>query len=150
MKGIYLIIVFVVVSLVVNRIASLFLVSEKETREARIMEDAMKIGKMLLSKDCLGYGEKARLEGKEYELAYHNVIDVNKLNAMKASYYDKEPECAISYEYGYRVKVEKIPLSLNIYSETQATGGVTKKVLEKIDGKKGHLSPGYFRLDDRG
>lgn len=54
------------------------------------------------SEDCLAY------QVKETSSSYANIIDVQKLNEFAQKYKDIEPECARSYEFGFRVKINDI------------------------------------------
>lgn len=53
------------------------------------------------SYDCLAYRTTT-------ESVYSNVIDINKLEEFSKKYEVIEPECARSYEFGWRVKVYEI------------------------------------------
>lgn len=54
------------------------------------------------SKDCLAF-KSISASG-----LYANVVDVNKLNEFSLKYSDVEPDCARSYDFGWRVNVTEI------------------------------------------
>lgn len=54
------------------------------------------------SKDCLAFRSIAASG------LYANIVDVNKLNEFSSKYSDVEPECARSYDFGWRVNVTEI------------------------------------------
>lgn len=51
------------------------------------------------SKDCIAY-ETAQAQG-----IYANIVDVRKLEEFSEKYSNTEPECARSFEFGWRVKI---------------------------------------------
>jgi len=54
------------------------------------------------SRDCLAY------EGSLSKSLYANVVDVNRLNEFSTMYFNKEPECARNYNFGWEVTVTEL------------------------------------------
>jgi hypothetical protein len=136
MKGIYLILVIIIIAIVINQITTVNVGVSKGQEENRLREKSMSILDTLVgSTKCLGYEESGKVEGKNIDLASHRIIDVEKLKNFSKDFADLEPDCARDFEFGYRVSVETLPINITT-SEVKRQGGVLGKILELIDGKK--------------
>lgn len=132
-KAIYLIIVLLVISLIINRIVSLNLMSSEEKEGLKFAERASDILEILISSDkCLSYKESGKVENNHIKLASHKILDKNKLDEFQIKYSDIEPDCSIDFDYSYRVKVITFPV--NIF--TIASGGAKETINVKINSQK--------------
>jgi hypothetical protein len=112
MKGIYLILVLVTVSIVLNQIANLNLTQATQQKELDFRNIANDILETLTgSVNCLAYKETGEAEYKPVDLSLHRVVDINKLNNFASVYADIEPECARNFKFRYQIKVEKFNLT---------------------------------------
>lgn len=85
-------------------------VKEKE-REKSLDLIAIATNTLLIlanSEDCLAF----HLE--ETQGAYANIISVNKIIEFSENYKEIEPECARSYDFGWRAKIEELDLNGNV------------------------------------
>ena len=129
-KGIYIIMAIVLISIFINRIFSLNAASAEETRSMELRSSAMNDLSMLDGNEkCLALKEKGKIEDVTVDLSLHNVIDVEKLNDFSTTFSDTEPICARDYKFGYRVRVETLPI--NISSEEFRNKTPSEKI--KVD-----------------
>jgi len=112
MKGIYLILVLVTISIVLNQIVGLNLEIKKQEKNLEIQKVAGNILESLTgSVNCLAYKEVGEVESKAVSLSVQRVIDINKLEDFNKTYSDIEPECVRDYNYRFSVKVDKYNLT---------------------------------------
>jgi len=138
-KGIYLILILIIIAFVINQITSLHLSSTEQQKDIELIEKSNNILETLAgNKNCLAYEEPGRVEGKYVELAIHRVIDKDKLDYFSDNYFDVEPDCAKDFTYGYRVEVETLPVNISTIEELRR-GGAFGEILELINGKKNYL-----------
>lgn len=137
MKGIYLILAIVLISIFINRIFSLRVVSAEEARSEELRSSAMNDLNMLSGNEkCLAFKEKDKIENAPLELSLHSIIDVKKLDDFVANFPDVEPSCARDYKFNYRIRVETLPIDITSTEVTKKHRGVFGEILEMIDGKK--------------
>jgi len=135
-KGVYLILILIVIAFVINQITSLHVSSTEQQKDIELIEKSNNILETLAgNNNCLAYEEPASIEGKHVELATHRVIDINKLNEFSQKYSDVEPDCAKDFTYGYRVEVETLPVNISTVESSRGES-VFGELLELIDGKK--------------
>lgn len=114
MKGIYFIIILVIISIVINRIVSMNLMSVKEWVSINLRDKSRNILETLTgNKNCLAYEEPGRVEGKNILLNSHSIIDVNKLERFSSDFVDLEPDCVRDFNFGYRVEVKTFPVDIS-------------------------------------
>jgi hypothetical protein len=104
MKGIYLILVMIIVALVINQLISLRTTSAEEAEEVELITEASDIANILTGSDrCLAYEEIENI---------HRIIDERKLRDFSSRYYDIDPDCAKNFVLAYRVEVETLPIDI--------------------------------------
>jgi len=138
MKGIYFIIILVVISIVINQIVSMNLISFKEWESINLRERSRNILETLSgNKNCLAYEELGSIEGKDVLLSSHRIIDVNKLERFSSDFTDLQPDCARDFNFGYRVKVKTFPVDLSTSAPEpiEIPETVFEDVLNETDGK---------------
>ncbi|MDI6807014.1 MAG: VWA domain-containing protein [Candidatus Aenigmarchaeota archaeon] len=135
-KGIYLILILIVIAIVINQITSLNLITAAQIKSLELGSEAGDILEMLTGYErCLAYKELATIEGSEFNLSLHRVIDVNKLEKFADQFTDIQPDCARDFRFGYRARAKTFPLNITTLKIARV-GGVYKEVLPLIDGKK--------------
>jgi len=108
-KGFYLILILVAITLVTRQIFSVNYLRSQEKRNLELYDKAVSIMETLAaSENCLGYEEIASVEGNVKKLAKHRVLDKKKLDEFQSLYSDVEPNCARDFRYGYTVDVETL------------------------------------------
>jgi hypothetical protein len=111
--------------------------SGQERKSTELREAATKNLDILVgSEDCLAFKEKTDVENKPMDLSLHSLIDFRKLKDYATRFSDFEPDCARDYKFGYRVRVETLPIDISSESAKWGSEGVFGKILELIDGKK--------------
>ncbi len=136
LKALYLILAVVIVSLFVNRIVFTHSSSFETTQTQRLVDTATDIlEKLVGNSECLAYVENATVNGQKAELEAHFVVDKNKLESFSSKFYDAQPDCAKSFDYGYRVEIKEVNANFSFFETIEEVGGVFKKVLKIIDGK---------------
>jgi hypothetical protein len=107
-KGIYIILIVVAISMVLNQITDfrLYLAKEREELDLKIATRST-LETLTSSPDCLAYQESRQAGGKEIESNPYRLIDINKLENFTSKYSELEPECARNFNYRFQVKVEK-------------------------------------------
>jgi len=145
-KGIYLILVLLIIGLFINRIFSLNVMSSKESADLKFNSRASNIIEILSgSKSCLAYEEIGTIQGNDKELSTHRILDKEKLDEFQSNYEDIEPGCAKDFAFGYRVEVNTFPFEI----ETSKESPKTKKTLSvKIDPEKWEFGDSVFSVDD--
>lgn len=113
-KGIYIVIVIVLISIFLNRIFSFNVLSTEETKDLEMRSTAMNDLLVLAgNENCLAFKEKINLDNIPVDLSLHNIIDVIKLENFIVNFSSTEPTCAKDYKFGYRVKVETLPINIS-------------------------------------
>ena len=136
MKGIYFILVLIIIAVILNQIVSLNIKTVEEEKRIELMDKSTDILETLAgNKRCLGYVEPGSIEGKDISLTLHRVIDIEKLKYFSSEFSDVEPDCAKDFEFGYRVKVENFPINISTHT-VERQDAVFGKILKLIDGKK--------------
>ena len=144
-KGMYLVVVLVVIALLANRIADIRGSLSEQTEREYLRGKAWQIVDVLAGNvECLAYVEEGKIEGKKVELVSHRVLDVRKLEEFARKYSEIQPKCMKDFENGYRVKVSIIPFNLQSVG-VAASEGVFDEIFSLIDGKKV-----VFSLDSSG
>jgi len=114
MKGIYFIIILVVISIVINQIISMNLISVRELESINLRDRSRNILETLTgNKNCLAYEEVGSVEGKDVLLNSHKIIDLNKLEEFSSNFDELEPDCVRDFNFGYRVKVKTFPVNIS-------------------------------------
>jgi len=108
-KPISLVITIVLILLLYNSISS-FGTKEKIAQQDLDTTAASTNTLLVLANSplCLAY-VSPQSEGE-----YANIVDVNKLDYFASNFSSKEPECARSFEYGWRVTVKEIMQSSGV------------------------------------
>ena len=136
MKGIYFIIVLVIIAIVLNQIVSINLKNIQQWESVNLRDKSKNILETLTgNKNCLAYEEVANIEGTDVNLTSHRIIDVNKLRYFVDNFAELEPDCVRDFEYGYRVKVETFLINMKTGFFTHE-GSVFDQILSRIRGKK--------------
>jgi len=113
-KGIYLVLILVTISVVLNRIVTSNLASSEQERSFRQRSAANSLLETLAgSSNCLAYEETGKVEGKDLELSPHRVLDKRKLDDFSSKFSDIQPDCARDFTSGYRVDVETFPVNIS-------------------------------------
>ena len=98
-KGIYLILLIVAITIVTNQIMSINSTAKEELETIKFRKEASDILETLISSEkCLATEKMGTIE---------KIINISTLEDFQLTYPEIEPNCARSYEYGYYVKVEK-------------------------------------------
>lgn len=135
-KGVYMIIVLIVVAIVINRIVSMNLALTEQGKSFRLRDKAGNImGSLAASSKCLAYEERGTAAGSIVDLSTHKVLDKEKLDSFVKKYSEIEPDCMRDFNYGYRIYVKTLPINMTTEGVKRA-GGVFEDVLELIDGKR--------------
>jgi hypothetical protein len=99
-KPLALVITIILLLLLYNSISSFGLREKVAQQSLDITADSTNILLLLAnSPQCLAYVSQAS-QGE-----YANIVDVNKLTSFSQLYANKEPECARSFDYGWRATV---------------------------------------------
>lgn len=102
-KPLALVITIILLLLLYNSISSFGLREKVAQQNLDITADSTNILLLLAnSPQCLAYVSPA--SGGEYA----NIVDANKLDSFVQLYSNKEPECARSFDYGWRVTITEI------------------------------------------
>lgn len=126
MKGIYLIVVFVTISIALNRVVSLNLVSTEEEKNFQQRDKATSLLETLAgSSECLAYEEEGSAEGEILELSLHRILDKKKLDDFSSRFSDIQPECARDFTSGYRIDVETFPVEISSEGFAPSTSSTT-------------------------
>lgn len=135
MKGLYLILAIIIISLFLNQLVAFQQKSTISTRSVDLQSSPTKIIQTLSgSEKCLAFKEGTKVEGTDVSLPTQRILDSEKLNNFEENYFDLQPACARS-KFGYRITVETEQVSIKTI-ETQTKGGVFADILNRIDGKK--------------
>jgi hypothetical protein len=114
MNGIYLILVLVVISLVLNRVASLQFASTQQEKEFELRDRSMLLLETLSNNvNCLAYRESGNIDNTVLNLTLHAILDKQKLNGFNSKFYDVQPDCARDFNYGYRVEIITLPINIS-------------------------------------
>lgn len=114
MKGIYLIVVFVAISIALNRVVSLNLASTEEEKNFQQRDKATSLLETLAgSSECLAYEEEGSVEGTTLNLSLHRILDKRKLDDFSSRFFDIQPDCSRDFIFGYRVDVETFPFEMS-------------------------------------
>lgn len=145
-KGIYLILVIVVITFIINRIVALNVANGEEKQALRFNDRASDIVETLTgSKECLAYEEKGSVQSTQIKLSTHRVLDKKKLDDFKNRFKDMKPDCLQESQYGYKVQVSTFPLqaqTVNMPPKTSETINV------KIDAENWEFGDSAFSRDD--
>lgn len=154
MKGIYFIIILVVISIVINQIVSMNLISVKEWESINLRDRSINILETLTgNKNCLAYEEPGSIEGEDILLSSHKIIDGSKLERFSSDFADFEPDCARDFNFGYRVKVKTFPVNISepinveIESDIWTFGDKEFSEDETLEEKIGVSIPVVIRYD---
>jgi len=136
MKGIYFIVILMVIAIVINQIVTLNLRNIEQWESVSLRDKSKNILETLAgNKNCLAYEEVAEIEGTEVNLTSHKIVDINKLNDFVDNFGELEPNCVRDFEYGYRVKVETFPIDMKTEAFPEE-GSVFSRVKKLINGEK--------------
>lgn len=119
MQGIYLILVLVTISIVLNQVATLRYENTRQQKELELRNAANDIiEKLITDKRCMAFTEiGVTAEERQIPLTTHRMIDLEKLQNFSVAYKDTEPDCARDYQYRYTVRVEKLLQKREILKE---------------------------------
>lgn len=121
-KGVYLIIVLIIISIIINRTVSLNVISSEEKENLRFSDKASDILEILSgSEKCLAYKEMGSVENRNIELTVYKILNKEKLDEFKNNYWDLEPNCSKDFTYGYRVEVNTFPVNITTSKEKPTT-----------------------------
>jgi hypothetical protein len=135
-KGIYLIIAIVLIAIFINRIFSFNALSSEDAATMDMSSSAMAdLNTLAGNEKCLALRGETVIENIPKELSLNSIIDFQKLNTFTINFSDIEPDCAIDYKFGYRVRVETLPIDINSEEYQIQHGGVYGEVLSLINGK---------------
>jgi hypothetical protein len=84
---------------------------EEKRREKSLDLTAMATNVLLIlanSEDCLAY------QAPITQGAYANIISIEKIEEFSEKYKEEEPECARSFDFGWRVNISEIDLNGNV------------------------------------
>lgn len=144
-KAIYLILVLIVTSLIINRIVSLNVASIEEREGLKFTERALDILEVLSgSEKCLSYKETGKIENRDVRLTTHKVLDKKKLDDFQTKYSDIEPSCSRDSDYNYRVKVTTFPVDIS----TSMIDTTRKTIDVNIDSQTWEFGSTVFSEDD--
>jgi len=139
-KGIYLILVILIIVLVTNRIVSLNVSSSEEAENLKFVQRASTILETLTSSpNCLAYEEQGRIESYQLKLSTHKIIDKEKLDKFQEKYQDVEPDCYLDSEYGYRIQVSTFPINIETSNEMPETKNTIAVSLDQYTWEFGSL-----------
>jgi len=83
MKGIYFIIVLVIIAIVINQIVSMNLISVKEWESINLRDKSSNILETLTgNKNCLAYEEAGSIENPKYQKVYLNKYSLKSMVKM--------------------------------------------------------------------
>jgi hypothetical protein len=134
-KGIYLVLILVTISVVLNRIVTSNLASSEQEQSFGQTNMANSLLETIAgSSNCLAYEETGKLGGKYLEFSSHRILDKKKLDDFSSRFQDIQPGCARDFTSGYRVDIETFPVGIS--SAEPARKGVFGDILSLIDGKK--------------
>ncbi|MEM5829296.1 MAG: VWA domain-containing protein [Candidatus Aenigmatarchaeota archaeon] len=138
-KGIYIILVLVTIAIFLNEIFYSNLISVKQEKSLLLTERANRLLDILTGNiNCLAYKEKGGVEKRAINLSSHRILDKEKLDYF-LKFKDMQPTCARDFEFGYKVKIETLPLNISSFELIRGSnfeGAVFKKLFSLIDGKK--------------
>lgn len=107
-KPLALVITIILLLLLYNSISDFSLREKVAQQNLDITADSTNILLLLAnSPQCLAYVSQTS-QGE-----YANIVDVNKLNSFAQLYANKEPECARSFDYGWRVTITEFEQNNN-------------------------------------
>lgn len=134
-KGIYLILIMVVIAIFLNRVLSLQLFSSQEKISKEIASSAMHNLDILTgSEECLAVNSSIKINNINLELPPNRMLDVSKLDDFSFKFNEIEPDCCRDYNFGYRVRVETIPMEINSIP-FNFSGTIFNEILQLIDSK---------------
>jgi hypothetical protein len=107
-KPLSLVLTIILLLLLYNSISSFGAREKSAEQDLNLAADATNILLVLANSPlCLAY------QAPESEGLYANIVDVQKLNYFSQQYSSIEPECARSFDYGWRVTVREFEQSGN-------------------------------------
>lgn len=165
MKGIFLVLILIVVSIFINQITSITQTNAQLMSNLEMLERAITISQLLTtSSSCLAYQEENSFY-YTFSNVTQKVLDLNKILEFSSKHKEIEPECAKSYSYGYEVFIESFESQINtgMYnfkqnsrawrfgSQNFSEGNALKKSIEisfpiSIRMDSSFLQPGILRL----
>ncbi|MEM5794255.1 MAG: hypothetical protein QXS48_01580 [Candidatus Aenigmatarchaeota archaeon] len=165
MKGIFLVLILIVISIFINQITSITQTNAQLMSDLEMLEKAITISQLLTtSSSCLAYQEENSFF-YTFSNVTQKVLDLNKILEFSSKYKEIEPECAKSYAYGYEVFIEsfesQIDTSIHNFkqnsrvwrfgSQNFSEGNALKKSVEisfpvSIRINSSFLQPGMLRL----
>ncbi len=106
-------------------------VKEKESSDFK--ENSLNLlQKLINDENCLAY--------QYNQISHKTVLDKNKIDIFSKEYREVEPDCAKALNFDYNVKIVQHEYSFHLYPgipiKEKVKGGVFKKILRLIDGKR--------------
>jgi len=112
-KGIYLILVIIIISIVSFLIIDYNRQLTSEAEEFDLRTHATEIMDILSgSEKCLALQDVANIQGESLNLSYNRVIDLNKLEEFSSTFSEYEPDYGRDFKYRYKIKIETQPINI--------------------------------------
>jgi len=113
MKGIYLIIVLIIIAIATYFVTQLNYLLSSQMREFKLRKNALNIiDKLVGYEKGLAFKDSITIQEKTLKLGQNRVIDLKKLENFSNNFQEYEPDDVRDFNFRYRIKIETQPIDL--------------------------------------
>lgn len=143
-KTIYLILIIISIAFFINRMTFVNVQLEEDSESLKFYKSSYEILEKMLSKDCLGYEEKANIRDQIFSISTQKVLDKSKLDFFSQNFKEMKIPCYNFTEYGIKVKVETFEYKIN----SEKLGNIKSTIQSETIPEKWEFGLNVFSEED--